>query len=88
MIDTTVIVLAILGLIGIGGMIWCTWASYCNNRTYNQRLEIIDLIAEKGNFRMWSEFDRVDYADHARALERFKDPYKLYPQTIQDLIKQ
>jgi hypothetical protein len=56
------------------------WTLICNQRTYNQRLRIIDWVYDgSGNWRERSRaYNEVSYDQHLFTLVMFCDPKKLY----------
>jgi hypothetical protein len=56
------------------------WTLICNQRTYRQRLRIIDWVYDgSGNWQARSRaYDEVTYDQHLWALVTFSDPKKLY----------
>lgn len=69
-------------LLGVLLLLGCARATYANNRTYAQRLAIIDSweFLEGEAYRAALEsFRSVAYADHKREVFWGRDPYRLYP---------
>lgn len=66
-------------LVGLGA--WYARATYANNRTYAQRLAIIDswdFLEGPAYLRALESFRAVAYADHKREVFWGRDPYRLY----------
>lgn len=63
------------------------WALICNERTYRQSIRLIDLVFAQDDWqRLRDEMHRVSYNRHWLALVTFRDPFKLYPQAVRDLL--
>lgn len=75
---------------GITGAI-ALWALYQNERTSRQRMRILTHIGSfmgGANFKLYlSGFQVVSYEQHLWARCILRDPMKLYPEIIQDLIR-
>lgn len=61
-------------------LVSCMWALYCNGRTYQQRLALIDAAFKTEEPRGW--FLAVSYDDHFYALICFRDAYRLYDERL------
>lgn len=59
------------------------WLLFCNIRTYNQRIQIIDWVySDKTVWRLRSaQYDKVKYDRHLWQLVTFRDPKRLYDFT-------
>lgn len=73
------------------GLAWLWHCLSCNQKTRDQRIGIIQKIwdAHMGGGDYWSlmtDYRKVSYEAHARALERFRNPLKLYPESIRQLM--
>ena len=76
----------------ISVLYYVIWGSICNNKTYKQRTVLLNRVHAKysGTVRLYewySEIDRVSYDAHFYELIWFRDPWKLYSNQIQELVK-
>ena len=78
--EVVIIIISGLGL----GLLFCFWFLYCNNKTYNQRIQLIENWS-KGDFVVLNkEYEAIDYDTHLKALLMFRNPINLYgPNTKQ-----
>lgn len=80
----------------IGGLAlflgWFLWGLHCNQKTYDQRIYLLHKMHQRwsGTEKLWdghNEFERVSYDNHFKALLWFRNPWKLYRNEIQELMK-
>jgi hypothetical protein len=78
-----------LMVIGALGMIASVWGLVCNNRTYDQRVDMVSSIYEQENYKYYEAmYNEVDYEQHMYRLFFFRNPYKLYDSKLQVLVGQ
>lgn len=69
---------------------WCIWGLSCNQKTYWQRKAILDAIAAATDRTirndLWDAWRLVEYEDHFKSVLWFRDPYRLYPAALLELI--
>ena len=63
------------------------WALICNFITCNQRVAIIDKFDCVNIHRIYKGYSSVTHKEHFMMLFKFKNPFTLYCQEIQDLMK-
>jgi len=70
-------------------LIGCSWMSINNDRTFQERMALLN----RTRGRPWQEWlelmkdqERVSYDQHLYARMRFKNPWKLYSQRVQELM--
>lgn len=67
-------------------MIWLAWCIYQNEQTYKDRMRILNSVrANSGDsdfWRVYADYEKVDYDEHARARELLRDPWALYSPLI------
>lgn len=74
-------------------IVWSGWSMYCNNRTYKDRLYLLDCIKYSDvqdfnkRMQMYDQFNIVTYDDHHRELFWRRDPWKLYAPFVRELVK-
>lgn len=69
------------GLVLLVLAVWYARQVYANNRTYDQRLAIIeswDFLEDDAYLSAVASFRSVAYSDHKREVFWGRDPYKLY----------
>jgi len=83
----------------IANTMWLLWGLYCNEKTGQDRIRLIDLIFDSPDFttveaanatmqrniRLQKDYNSVTYAEHLRMYERLLNPIEAYPQSIKDL---
>ena len=71
------------------------WGMYCNNKTYKQRIAMLDAIRDHTDNKNYtvahfneliSANRKVSYAQHLFALMQFRDPFKLYDPKLLKVI--
>lgn len=72
------VIIGVLGLCGLGLAV-AIWVLICNQRTYRQRIRLINRRPKGADFWAYScEFGDVSYDEHLWTLVRLGDPRKLY----------
>ncbi len=81
----------LLGFLGGFAVVVAMWWNYeCSEKTYREKLFILECISDtngeaESTLKLIEDYDSVSYTQHARALFFFKDPMKLYPESIREL---
>jgi hypothetical protein len=75
----------------IVSMVGCGWGLVVNKKTHRQKSAILGVVFRKpyrnDALDLAREYDRVTYGQHFWALFWFRDPFKLYPQSIRDALE-
>lgn len=83
--DTTTTIIAVLAFAAMAYVFRAFWA---NNRTLNDRMEIIRALEKAGWPRDGARaFERFKYEDHFRAVFWGRDPLRLYSPRLVAIIK-
>lgn len=82
----------IIFLIALVGLVSAVWDGYCNEKTLNHRIDCLARICftsidAESYWRLRALYDKVSYDKHVWALFFFRDPWKLYSQEIQDIMR-
>lgn len=72
--------------------LWMILSLIANNKTYNHRIKLLNRISNRYSRtdEFWiyhKDFDDVTYDEHYKELFWFRDPWKLYSNRIQELMK-
>lgn len=78
----------IITILIFAGMAWAFRGLWANNRTYNERMEIISALNQSG----WpvgeeGDYKRVEYHEHYREIFWGRDPLRLYSARLVAIIK-
>lgn len=76
-------------LVYLAAILWCLWECVCCQLALKQRKRILDFTSRIPPLEAWSlldQFSKVSYYEHVDALIRFKNPYHLYGDKVQNLL--
>lgn len=74
--------------VAVVGLIPLAWGLRCNQRTYTQRRQLIDLISARDDWQpLQRAFANTGYETHVWALIFFRDPWKEYHPMLQRLVR-
>jgi hypothetical protein len=72
-------------LISIGAMalVVCLWMLICNERTWRQRMRIVEYIFDHDNYQLLlRQYDAVCYDKHLHTLAMLRNPRNLYHKSL------
>jgi hypothetical protein len=86
------VIITVIAFICLAGMCVCMWMLHCNNKTYQQRTKIIDVMfgfaRDKVEFnKLNSAYSKVSYQDHLYTLAKFRNPWDLYGDHLTEKVK-
>lgn len=77
-----------MATVAVGSVLWSARSLYSNNRTYKDRMVLIDACrSHRRMLDFYEEFERIDYDAHFKEVMWFRNPWKLYSVKLIDFLR-